>query len=228
MFAQLIESGRRPRRPGPDGFLSLAFHVALGVGVVGASQEVMEVLPGPVVDTQVVFMASEPVSIPVRHIDRGGPALTLVAPAPVVAVVTVPAEGLTSLPSVEPSRSASPWAVPLPLGCATCSGTGRDSTTVVFEESSVDQPVEVLDQRPPVYPRGLEAMGVTGRVVLEYVVNAEGVVEPGSVRVLEANDASFGESAVKAIEQSRFRPARIGGTAVNQLVRQAVGFRGRA
>ena len=227
MFSQLIESGRRSRRPGPDGFLSLAVHVGLGVGVIWAAPQVLEVPTGPVVDTQVVFTPSEPISIPVRrHLDRGGLALTVVAPAPVPVVVTVPSDIMTGIPPVERGRSALLWAVPLPLGCAACSGAGPDST-VVFEESSVDQPVEVLDQRPPVYPRGLEAMGVTGRVVLEYVVNAEGVVEPGSVRVLEATNAAFGDSAVNAIEQSRFRPARIGRTAVKQLVRQAVGFRGR-
>ncbi len=224
MFSQLIESSRRPGRPNPDGFLSFAFHVALGVGVIGASRQGMAVLSGPVVDTQIVFTASEPIPIPVRHLDRRGLALTVVAPAPVAVVVTVPADIPTSIPPAERGRSASLWAVPLPPGCAACSGIGLDST-VVFEESSVDQPVEVLDQRPPVYPRGLEAMGVTGRVVLEYVVNAEGVVEPGSVRVLEATNSAFGESAVKAIGQSRFRPARIGRTAVKQLVRQAVGYR---
>ena len=46
MFSQLIESGRPSRRPGAQSFLSLAFHLVLGLGAIEASQQVVVRRPG--------------------------------------------------------------------------------------------------------------------------------------------------------------------------------------
>ena len=229
MFSQLIESGRPSRRPGAQSFLSLAFHLVLGLGAIEASRQVVVPPAGPTADTQLFYTPPTPVAPPERHYTPELPASPALAPVPDRFVVAVPVDIPIGIPPIDPSRPNELWRftlVPSRPGCTECA-VGRPDSTTVFEEASVDQPVEVLAQAPPVYPRAFESMGVAGRVVLEYVVNTDGMVERGSVRVIETSHAVFSESAVHAIEASRFRPARLGKIAVKQLVRQAVRFAGR-
>ncbi|HEX5872670.1 MAG TPA: TonB family protein, partial [Longimicrobium sp.] len=53
-----------------------------------------------------------------------------------------------------------------------------------------------------------------GRVVIELVVDEEGIPVEGSARVIEASHPAFGDAALRAVDRFRFRPARIGGTPV--------------
>ncbi|HEX8392044.1 MAG TPA: TonB family protein [Longimicrobium sp.] len=64
------------------------------------------------------------------------------------------------------------------------------------------------------YPTLLRDAGVSGRVVLEVVVDESGRVRPNSARVIEASHPQFGEASIRAAERFRFRPAKIGGVAV--------------
>jgi TonB family protein len=91
--------------------------------------------------------------------------------------------------------------------------------------AEVDEPVVVLRQGRPRYPTRLSALGIPGRVVLEFVVDTTGTVEGASVRVLQSTLAEFEPAAIEAIVASRFRAARVRGQSVRQLVRQGVSFR---
>ncbi|NNC29149.1 energy transducer TonB [Longimicrobium terrae] len=64
------------------------------------------------------------------------------------------------------------------------------------------------------YPQRMRDAGMTGRVLLEVIVDEDGRVRPNSARVVETSHPQFGEAAVRASERFRFRPARIGGVAV--------------
>lgn len=88
----------------------------------------------------------------------------------------------------------------------------------------MDEPARVLSQPAPVFPAVLKAARVGGRVVIQFVVDTVGRVEPGSVRFAESSHPAFESSARTAIEQSRFAPARIRGQPVRQVVRQSVRF----
>jgi protein TonB len=64
------------------------------------------------------------------------------------------------------------------------------------------------------YPAVLRDSRVSGRVVIEVIVEANGRPRPGSARVVDASHPAFGDAALRAVDRFRFRPARIGGTPV--------------
>jgi TonB family protein len=63
----------------------------------------------------------------------------------------------------------------------------------------------------------LEA-GISGRVVVEFVVDSSGMVEPESVVALETTDSLFTQSVRDALVRARFTPARIGSRPVRQVM----------
>ena len=95
----------------------------------------------------------------------------------------------------------------------------------LWTANSVDDPVEVIEQPAPRYPPALAQAGVTGRVELEYVVDTLGRAEPGSLRAETSTRPEIEAAARAAILGSRYRPARLHGQVVRQLVRQTLSFR---
>jgi len=90
---------------------------------------------------------------------------------------------------------------------------------------AVDDPVTIIEQPEPRYPAALAAAGISGRVVLDYVVDTAGRAEPGSLRVVTSSHPAFEEAARASVLASRYQPARLRGRLVRQLVRQALSFR---
>lgn len=227
MFTTLLESNRRRTRVGAQGVLSLAFHAALGVGAIEATRRV-ETGPPPVRTIPVVVPPDTPRRVepaPVQHSQPVlGPSLPdnpVFVPPPVDLQDGIPPADIGE--PIDPRRFVVGSPVPRPCQ-AGCVGTDSTSTTV-FREELVDEPATVLTQPAPVYPPLLKAAGIEGRVVLEFVVDTLGAVEPSTVRSLESTHGAFEESARRTVLASRFAPARIRGTAVRQLVRQGVSFR---
>jgi len=68
------------------------------------------------------------------------------------------------------------------------------------------------------YPRVLADQGVAGRVMLELIVDADGRVRPGSVRVVSATNPQFSDATMRIVERFRFRPARVGDQPVPVVV----------
>jgi len=85
-------------------------------------------------------------------------------------------------------------------------------------------PAIVVSQPAPRYPKHLETLGLEGRVVVEFVIDTAGQVEPASLRVLESTHQAFDQAARTTMLESVFKPARLSGHAVRQLTRQAVRF----
>jgi TonB family protein len=88
----------------------------------------------------------------------------------------------------------------------------------------VDEPASVLDPRRPRYPRALEAARASGQVVLEFVVDTSGRAEAGGVRIVSSSHVGFEAPAREAVLGTRFRPGRLRGMPVRQLVRQTISF----
>ncbi|MBL8986749.1 MAG: TonB family protein [Gemmatimonadetes bacterium] len=224
MFANLIESGPRSERRATQGIISLCFHLAVGVGAVEASRRVVVAEPeGPRVDTTLFVLPERPrvETAPAAPTAPGpvGPSDPIVIAAPVVDPVGIPP--IEAGPAIDPRRFV---LAPVAPPCAECGGSGPPAATV-FTEATVDEPVAVVSQPAPEFPLLLRTAGVAGVATIEFVVDTAGLVEAGSIRVLDATHPSFGESARTAIERSRFRPATVKGLPVRQLVRQAVRFR---
>jgi protein TonB len=94
----------------------------------------------------------------------------------------------------------------------------------VYREGDLaDSPV-VLHFPPPVFPPALRSAGIEGRVRVEYVVDRNGRVEPGSIVVVSTDHPLMAESVRAALLEARFRPGTVGGTPVRALVQQTVRF----
>jgi len=94
-----------------------------------------------------------------------------------------------------------------------------------WSEAQVDRPVVLhAGVVTPFYPAPLRSAGIAGGVLVEFVVDTLGRVEPGSLRVLESSHDLFSASVREVIPRWRFLPAEAGGRKVRQLVRQPFRF----
>ncbi|HVH69197.1 MAG TPA: energy transducer TonB [Gemmatimonadales bacterium] len=82
----------------------------------------------------------------------------------------------------------------------------------------VDEPPALLVAPLPTYPELLRTAGITGRVVVQAVVDTSGRAEPGSVRVIASPNPGFDAAARASVLGARFRPARTQGRAVRVQV----------
>ncbi len=64
------------------------------------------------------------------------------------------------------------------------------------------------------YPSMLRDAGVTGETVLQFVIDENGRVEPGSVEIVSSSDEQFAAAARRVVSSMRFSPAKAGGRTV--------------
>ncbi len=106
-------------------------------------------------------------------------------------------------------------------GTGDASSKGTDAgidANKVFKEFEVESPAEKIGGPSPVYPEGLRSSGIEGEVMVQFVVNESGRVEPGTVKILQSSNAAFTAAVKAALPQMRFSAARVGGQKVQQLV----------
>jgi protein TonB len=89
----------------------------------------------------------------------------------------------------------------------------------VFDVSVVEEKPEIIEAGVLEYPSLLRQAEVEGRTVLEFVVDPQGRVEAGSIKVIETSHPDFAKAARAAVPAMRFSPARVNGRAVRVLVR---------
>ncbi len=95
----------------------------------------------------------------------------------------------------------------------------------ILAVGEVDEPASVLFQPAPRYPPVLQAAGLEGRVLLEFIIDTAGHPEPASVRIIERSREGFDAAALETLARSLFRPARVAGRTVRQRTLQWVVFR---
>src|SRR6266566_1436378 len=66
---------------------------------------------------------------------------------------------------------------------------------------------------------------ISGRVIIEAVIDTTGRVEDGTVRVLVSSDARFNEAAKDYVRAARFTPGRLAGSAVRVRFEMPVEFK---
>lgn len=106
-------------------------------------------------------------------------------------------------------------------GTGDASSKGTDAgidANKVFKEFEVESPAEKIGGPNPVYPDFLRSAGTEGEVMVQFVVNESGRVEPGTVKILHSSNAAFTAAVKAALPQMRFSAARVGGQKVQQLV----------
>lgn len=82
----------------------------------------------------------------------------------------------------------------------------------------------LLSRPPVVYPPEARSLGVAGAVTVEAEVDSSGHVT-GTPTVVESPNPLLNSAAVRIVQASRFRPARLGGRPVGVRIRQVISFR---
>lgn len=94
-----------------------------------------------------------------------------------------------------------------------------------YFEFQVERPAAVRPDSPlPVYPPTLKAAGTTGNVLVQFVVDVDGVPDVHTFTVLKSDHALFSQAVRDALPRMRFVPARIEGRTVRQVVQMPFVF----
>jgi len=221
---------------------SVAAHLLLVGGAVyaaGGNDEPMEVVAP---DSVIEYVDVEPKAPPKPVIDEPDPP----APAqpdepaqPPTPVAALEVQEVTEVPKVIPVEAPGATLVDPelfrrdgPRGPAIVPGAAEPKGPATGEGHRAGDayPLDVVEVRPVLertglarilernYPSILRDSRVNGRVIIELVVDEDGVPVPGSARVIEASHPAFGEATLRVVDRFRFRPARIDGTAVPVVV----------
>jgi protein TonB len=100
---------------------------------------------------------------------------------------------------------------------------GEDSVFTVIEVDSAASRYEW--SAAPAYPPKMLERNVDGSVRAEFVVGQDGYADTASLRILVSTHPDFTKAVREALPFMRFRPAKIGGASVNQLVQQEFRFK---
>jgi protein TonB len=219
MFENLIESAPKKQRSVGMSIVSLVLHVLLIIGAIrataGAAERIKEILQ----DTTMVFLKAAP-----------PPEMQLAKQPPPQGFQTVmpPTEMPKDIPPVNlnerfDARDFSGKGIEGGIAAGVVGGTGPTNQET-FVEAEVDDPVVPLNIPKPKYPPVLQQAGIAGSVDVQYVVGVDGRAEPESFKVLRSTNKAFEDPAREAILAGTFKPAKIRGQAVRQLVQQRISF----
>jgi protein TonB len=223
MFHTLIASSPQASSSAARHLLSLSFHGVVVAGAVALTRHPSTAAHSRPPEPPLLFVAAQPIRRPLPAPSHGFPGQN--APMPPRWQPDMEAPDMS--PPVLPATG--PTVANLLEGANLRTRIGLDDATAAAAEpltaASVDDPVGVIEQPAPRYPPALARAGIPGQVELEYVVDTTGRVEPGSLRTLVTTHPAFEAAARVTVLASRYRPARLGGRAVRQLVRQTLKFR---
>jgi len=111
------------------------------------------------------------------------------------------------------------------------SGTGAEGADMVptgnevFMEAIVEEKPAVLSGPTLVFPELLRQAQISGRVLVQAIVDTLGRAEPPSVKVIQSPNPGFDQSAKNYVLKALFRPARVHGRAVRVLLQIPVDFK---
>ncbi len=88
----------------------------------------------------------------------------------------------------------------------------------------IETPGDFVSASAPRYPEQDKRAGRQGFAMLRYIIDERGLIDPGSLYVLEATNERFAQAARDAVMKDRFKPARTGGCPVKSVVVQRVLF----
>ena len=219
---QLFASDRKPDARGftRGGLVSLVIHSAVIGGAIFATISARQTTSTTRIDTALVFLQPEETQ------RETPPPPELQVPLKGFQTVTVPAIIPTAIPPVNLQEHFDPKDF---SGVGVEGGTATGATpsaNQVYSTGEVDQLPAVVSG-PPLdrdYPPILRQAGITGRVVLEAVIDTTGRAEPTSIQVVQTVNAGFNDAAKRWMAKALFRPARRNGQAVRVLVTQALDY----
>jgi len=224
MFDQLMESRPRRERSGIQAIASIVVHTMIIAASIQLTRAVAATVVTTPPQTEMILARARTPATPHTASAAAAPTIQaasiLVALAPSISVPAAPPAADLTRP-FDPARLGAPGD---PRGTAPGSAGDNSPNGGVVTAPQVDEPAEYLDGPEPKYPVALRRVGIEGTVLLQYIVGIDGNVEPGSIQALKSSDRSFEAPAIDAIRRSHFKPARIKGHRVRQLVEQVVRF----
>jgi TonB family protein len=172
---------------------------------------------------------------PVAPKPQHAPKLVIAEPPPKgFQTVAAPSEIPTIIPPVDLNQRAlnprdfSGVGVEGGVADGVVGGTGVvTGTDAIYEATTVlegFQPAVLLHQPAPTYPAALYSAGLSGKVMVEFVIDTTGQVETVSLQLLESTHPGFENAARTAVLEAKFQPANLGPHPVRQLTRQRVRF----
>lgn len=227
MFDMLIESKPKKERTIGQTAISVVFHVILIFAAVKATQGAAETVKKIVASETMAFLAPPPPPEP----EPPPPDAVATKNAPPQGFQTIqpPTSIPTSIPPIDLSqkfnaKDFSGKGIEGGISTGVIGGTAPVITGESFTVDQVDDPVQYINGPLPTYPPALRTAGIEGRVTMRYIVGADGKVEESTIQVLNSTNKAFEAPAIEAIRKSNFKPAKIKGTPVRQLVEQVVRF----
>jgi TonB family protein len=244
MFDVLVASGAHVELTPRWVSSSLVAHVLVLALAVVTTRAAMDAAPVTAPESVVLLFVPKPPppSPPAAEAEPPRPVATVVAEPPAKGFQTIAT--LTDIPNVIPPVDLTQR----PLDPRDFTGRGVEggvaegvvggrvidvSTPAVGELDAIYvaatrderfEPAVVVFQPAPKYPKAVEALGVEGRVVVEFVIDTAGKVQPASIRIVESTHPVFEPATLEAVAKGLFRPARLSGHPVRQLSRQSVRF----
>lgn len=100
------------------------------------------------------------------------------------------------------------------------------ASLAIYTSEQVDRPAVLSGSKPleVLYPLSLFAGGVSGRVMVEFVVDTLGKIEEGTLAIVSSPHPLFTEAVTTGLERATFAPASKNGRAVRQIVHQPFAF----
>jgi protein TonB len=236
VFENLIESNKKPSQTLTQSAVSMFVHVGLIVGAIKATQSAGEVIRDIVVDTSMVFLKPPetppppPEKIPDNVVVSANP------PPQGFQVVTPPDNIPTEIPPVNLNERFDPKdftgkGVEGGIAAGIAGGTGPVPTiegevflaAEVDETPTVENPAACQGKFPPM----MMSAGIPGKVVMQFVVNTDGKVDPSTVKITSSTHKAFEEPARQGITSAgcTFKVGKSHGSPVRVLVQQAVSFK---
>jgi protein TonB len=219
----LMESARPARsRGGRWMAVSSAVHAALiATAVAAGTSQVIARAPDAPPD-RIIFAAPRPPRAPAAPMSHGSPGAHS-APVQVrIPDVIIPRSPFSI---DEIARQPSPPRI-LPIATGDPGLVGSPFIPKgIFDEHSVDRAVIARPgNRSPDYPTPLRSAGVSGEVLVRFVVDTTGRVESGSIEIVNATHPLFAEAVTGWLPRTRYEPAQAGGARVRQRVEQRIDF----
>ncbi len=222
MFEHLIESKRKAnvKRGVSTGFFSLVMHGGIIAGAVYATLTSGPKEDAGAVDTMMVYVSNEPEE---QKPEEPQP-VVLDMPLKGFQTIMAPTEIPTDIPEINLQETFDPKDYS-GVGVEGGVSTGVVPTSdQVFLEAVVEERPERLTGPAPQYPDLLRQAGVSGRVLVQAVIDTTGRAVPNTVRIVQSPHPGFDDAARRVMLQSLFRPGRVAGRAVKVLVSLPVDF----
>lgn len=225
MFQMLLESNAAPTPRVGGSLLSTLGHATIIAAIVALTASPPQGDASPVLQRPRFIPVLAPPVAPTlpRNAVHADPMSTPSAPgAPALSTVIEIPIGVPTIDLGMPETRMADFSG-RPIG--TPGGTGTFAARAVVDGSvmtleQVDKPVVLRPgARVPAYPEMLRSAGMSGSVIVEFVVDTLGRVESGSLHMLQADHELFSAAVGRVVPTLRFIPAEAAGKKVRQLVR---------